>query len=195
MGFGDPFPGENVTDLADPDDLGAFVAQCVQNASRRFHRVIVPARGAAKVSGVALEGPRNPPANPRGVRVFPSHFANFVERPDGDDVFMRRNLQNRVGRSVENRPAAPEMLRAELLQHNCATTRVVADELNPGLGLDLLDEVGREALKNGKWFFQDNPSDLPVTSRRVFPSGTLLHSSVACSGPTRAAPSQNMFQA
>ncbi len=86
------------------------------------------------------------------VAVFSCDAADGIEPIEGYDVFVSRDLQNRIRRGVKNRIASAHMLGSEFREHGCAAARVVADEFHASIAFDRFDEVVREPLVDRERF-------------------------------------------
>ena len=102
MRFGDSFSGENIADFAHPDD-GKAVDNRIQNDAGRFHGVIVPAGGAAKISRRAIKRPCDDAADAIIVTAAPRDFANLIKPRDRNNLFVRGDLEDGIRRRVKNR--------------------------------------------------------------------------------------------
>ena len=100
----------------------------------------MPTRGATKAADLARERSRDHAANADVVRVPARDFADLVKSRDRNHSFMRRNLENRIRRGVEDRFPAAHVLGPEFLQNGRAAARVVSDELHASITLDLPNE-------------------------------------------------------
>jgi hypothetical protein len=104
---------------------------------------------------------------------------NIVEAIDPDDLFVRGDLENRIGRRVEDRFAGADMLGAEFLKNGRAALRIVTDELHTGISLDRADEFVGKTVEGRKRFVENNASNFPVPGGGVLAGGAFLHLAVA----------------
>ena len=140
-----------------------------QHRARRLDRVIVAALGAPKISRRARERPGDHAAHfVRPVQHFAGNFAHAVQLGDGDHVFVRRNLEYAVARSVHDRKTRSNVFLAQFLDDFGSGGGLVADGLAADGAFELFDQFARKAvLVNGKRLRQPDPGHLPVPCRRV----------------------------
>jgi hypothetical protein len=69
----------------------------------------VSTRGAREFAGCAGKRPRNDASYTRGVGMRSRDFTDLVEPFDWDDLFVRGDLKNGIGRRVENRLRRPQV--------------------------------------------------------------------------------------
>ena len=74
--------------------------------------------GALEISCDAKKWTGDDTSDPKMIGVTPCDAANVVKPIQRDDFFVRGDLQNRIGGSVENRVSGLNVLCAEFLQ-NC----------------------------------------------------------------------------
>ena len=101
-------------------------------------------------------------------------------------MFVRRDLEHRIGARVDDRPAGGEMLGAQLLDDLRAAGRLVPEiPGRSGEPQPLLHQLRRKSVREGGEAFLQHDSDhLPVAGGRVLAAGHLGHGAEA--GPRRA---------
>ncbi len=95
--------------------------------------------------GLTDEWSRDDATDARAIRMPARNLADLVKSLNGDDLFMRGNLQDRIGGGVENWVPGAEMFRAEFIQDGCAAAGVVAEELDARLPAQSRAQVRRES--------------------------------------------------
>jgi hypothetical protein len=135
---------------------------------RRLHGKVVPASRAAELAGFSFEWSRDDAADLHAGRVAAGDFADPVKPVGWDHLFVRRDLQHRISRRVENRLAGEDVFFAEFLENGSAAARVVADEFHTGFAFDAVDELVRESLEDGERLVEHHTRQLPMAGRRVF---------------------------
>jgi hypothetical protein len=95
-------------------------------------------------------------------------------------------LEDGVGRRVEDRAAGRDVLGAELVDDAGARGRLVAQDATADDGFERLDDLGREAVRIGRErVLEDESHHLPVSGGRVaFGASTAPEGRVV--GPDRA---------
>ena len=175
MRLRNPAAGEDVADLADAGDADAGVLQFVQHRARRPKRIVVPVGRAFEVAVRAGEGPRNHASDFPGVGQTARNTADFVQTLQRDHVLMGGDLQDRIGRGVENGISAGDVFRTELIKNGGAAGGLIAEESDSGLAFDGADQFGRKFFKGGERFFQHDPGDFPMSRGGVLPGRTPGH--------------------
>ena len=135
----------------------------------------MPVWRAAEISRRPEKGPRNDPADAIRIGLPSREPANFIKLGEREDFFMRRNLENGVGGSVENRVPGLQMFFPEFGQDLSAAASVVADEGDAGVAFDAPDQFLGKARESGEGFFQDHTRDFPMSGRRVLARGAFPH--------------------
>ncbi len=102
----------------------------------------MPSVGALEGAGFADKRASDDASDAPLVRVPPGDAADLVKALPGDDVFVRRDLQHRVRRSVEDGISGAHMFRAQFLENGRAALRIVPQEMNARFLLDPLDQFG-----------------------------------------------------
>src|SRR6266478_580796 len=162
----------DVVNLADAEDWHLVLYQHIQqHGTRRLDRIIVAALGAPEISWRAGEGTRDDPADfVRSVEQFARDLAHAVKLRDGDHVFVRRNLEYAVARSVNNREPRAHMLLAQFFDDLGAGGGLVADRFAANLALEPLDQLARETLfVDRKRLGQPNARHFPMPGGCVLP--------------------------
>ena len=91
-----------------------------------------------------------------------------VQLVEGDRVHVRCDLEDGVGRRVDDPLAGPLVLLAELLDDLRPRGRLVPEHAPPGAVHERVDHLEREAVRIGrKRLRRDDPHQLPVAGRRV----------------------------
>ena len=110
--------GKQIRHFADGRDVLTCGEHAIEKGFRRGrHRVIVTVRRALKGAGQADERPRNHPAQAETLhRQAVGDVAPLIKLRHSDDAFVRGDLEHAVGRRVDDRPAGPHVLRAELVR-------------------------------------------------------------------------------
>src|SRR5262249_28910678 len=126
-------------------------------------------------------------------------LADAIQLLDRDDVFVRRDLKDAVGRRVDDRKTGAHVLGAELVDDDRAGRRVVAERPASDAPLELGDDVCWKAVwKRWERVIEDDPRDLPVTGDRVLSRRPLGHASERAKGridPWHALDSRDARQA
>ena len=166
----DVLAGEDVADLADAVHAHAGVAdQREVVRPLRLEREVVPVRRAHVVARLAGEGPRD--HAPDGVLAgqdlarVPAALVQLLER---DRVLVRGDLEDGVGRRVDDPLARALVLLAELLDDLGAGGGLVAEHAAARAVHERVDHVVREAVRVGRERLRrDDPHHLPVPRRGV----------------------------
>ncbi len=146
--------GEDLRDLAHPVHRHAGRGQDGRAPSARR----AAARGRAGRPDRASNAPGRPREragdHPRH-RVRPGQDragrrAGGVQLLQGHDVLVRGDLEDRVGRGVDDRPAGAQVLGPEVLDHVGARGRRVAEPAAPDRGGEGVHHLGREAARVGR---------------------------------------------
>ena len=86
-----------------------------QGVAGRGQGVVVPVGGATKRTGLADERPGDDSPDIHRRHEIEGDLAHPIEILHRDDVFVRRNLKDAVGRRVDDGPAGPDVLRAKAI--------------------------------------------------------------------------------
>ena len=169
-GARDAAAGKEILDLADGDDRRARVCQQVEQRRReRRQREVAPVGGS-------LERARRPDKRPRDHAADSPADAHQVERDCADaiqlrhrhDVLVRGNLEDAVGRRVDDRRSGAHVLGPELVDDRGARGRLVPERVAPDALLEWRHHVRRKAVrKDRKRTIEDEPHQLPVPGHRV----------------------------
>src|SRR6185436_2385379 len=132
---------EQVVDLADGHDRHALSRQPIeQRLGNRFERVIVAVRGPLERPWRADRRPRDDAADAHAAAdEIERDLADAVLLGDGDDVLVRGDLKDAVGRRVDNRLARPYVLRPEAIDDLSARGHDVAERGAADAPLELRD--------------------------------------------------------
>ena len=122
----DAATGEEILDLANRDDRQRCGLQAIeQRLARRRQRVVVAVRRAREAPRRADERARDHAADAQPfANELVGDLAVAIELANRHDVLVRRDLEDAVGRRVDDRRAGPHVLGSELV-----------DDLRPGSGL------------------------------------------------------------
>jgi hypothetical protein len=132
----DPDAGEDGVDLAHGVHGHAGVVDLLEvGASRRLDREVLAPCGPLECARLALERPRDDAAD----GVLAGHdlarpAAVFVELLDRHDVLVGGDLEDRVGRRVDDQVAGLHVLGAEVGDHLGAAVGAVAEDPAAGRG-------------------------------------------------------------
>src|ERR1700736_1076810 len=105
----------------------------------------MPIRRSAEFSIGINERPRNDTTNPKSVGMMSRDPANLVQLFQRNDFFVRRDLQNGIGRSVKDGISGFDMLGAKLFQYGGTAAGIVADEFYSRFPLDRIDQFVGES--------------------------------------------------
>ena len=95
---------------------------------------------------------------------------------DRNHFLVRRDLEDRVGRGVDDRRAGAHVLFAELVEDDRARRRLVAEGLAADAPLVLLDDVARKPVRIGaERIGDDEAHHFPVPGRGVLPRAHFVH--------------------
>ncbi len=146
---GDALHGEDVADLADADDIATARFQHIEQCrGSRWCGVVVPVGRALEARRAAADkGPRDDPTDAIGINQRARHLTQCVQTLQPERGFVRGDLQHRIGRGVDNRPTAAQVLFAELRDDLGARRMAIAEHAFGAGGLrDGLQEFGRKTL-------------------------------------------------
>ena len=136
---------------------------------RRRHGVIVAVGGARETAGRADERPRDHAAHfVRSAQDLARRLADLVEFPQRDDFFVRGDLEDAVGRGVDDRRAGAHVLLAQFLDDLGAGGGLVAERAAADAALEFVHDLGREAVRiERKRLVQMDADHFPVAGGRV----------------------------
>src|SRR6266540_691609 len=166
----DPSTGEEIVDFSDAGAWNARRSESVEKSFiGRLDRVVPPVRRSRIMSRRSFEGARDHPRNVvRRYEHLTRHLAGRVKLGERDDTLVRRDLENRIRRRVNDPRARSLVLLSELLNDRGAARRDVADYAPPGPGRECLQQFAGKALrKSREGLFEMNAGDLPVPGRAV----------------------------
>ena len=134
-----------------------------------LEREVVPVRRPLVVARLADERPGDHAADPcLPVRISRATRAGLVELLERDRLLVRRDLEDRVARRVDDPLARSLMLLAELLDDLRSRGGLVAEDAAARLVHERVDHVVRETLRVGrKRGIGDDSHQLPVAGGRV----------------------------
>ena len=140
--------GEEGADVSDSGDGESMLANRISKRPRWSHGKIVTVCRELEIPCNAKKWASDDTPNLKTIGVTPCDPANFVKPLQWDDLFVRRDLQNRIGGGVENRTPGLNVLRAELLEDCSTAPRAIADELNRRFAFDCADQFVGETLEH-----------------------------------------------
>src|SRR5262249_46894742 len=172
----DVLPGEDVADLPDAVDGDARLAE--QREVVRLpglEREVVPVGRALVVARLPDEGTGDDAADSvlpgQDLAGDPAALVQLLER---DRLLMSSDLEDRVGRRVDDPLARLLVLLAELLDDLGAACGLVPQHAAGRRGQERVDHMVREAVRIGRERLRrDDAHQLPVPERRVLALGTL----------------------
>ena len=120
--------------------------------------------GTGEIAGRADEGARDHAADfVRAAQNVPGGFADFVELPERDHLFVGGHLENAVRGSVDDRRAGSHVLAAELPDDFGAGGRFVTERAAADATLEFVHDLGWEALGvEGKGTIEMDSGHFPV---------------------------------
>ena len=159
--------------------------------ARRLEREVVPPRRPPVGTVGALERTGDHPADGVLSTQDPaSRAAGGVQLLERDDRLVGRDLEHAVGRRVDDPAPCALVLGAQALDDLGARRCDVADHPAPRRRGELLDDIGREAVRVGRERpLRDDAHHLPVSRRGVHPQRALVQAAPHRRrvGPGRAA--------
>jgi hypothetical protein len=176
---------EQIVDLADGVNGPAGRGHRVQQRrARRRQRVVATVGRPLEGSRHAFERTRDHPAD---AHLLPDHvvgdLADAVLLGDRDDLFVRGDLKNAVGRGVDDRTAGAHVLGAELVDDRGPGRDRVAERRAADAPLELGDDIrGKAVRKRREGALQDHAGHLPVSRHRILAGRSLGHASVGAHG-------------
>ena len=168
--FRDTAVGKDVVDLTDGKNVLAGVLKDVEHrGARGFQREVVPTRGAHVVWPLPRVGARNDAGSAVLARKdLACDAAVLVELLGRHHVLVRSDLEDAVGRGVDDELARLELLAAVVLDHLRTGVRLVAENPTARLALELVQYLLGEAVGVcGEALGRDDARHLPVPNRCV----------------------------
>ncbi len=149
--------------------------QPVQGVRRGGHRVVLAVGGPAEGARHPQEGPSDDPVDLEGRHEHrPGPLAPVVEGAERHDLLVSGDLEDRVGRGVEDRAPGPHVLGAEPVDDLGARGRDVAEWFATGDRGERLDQLARKTVrKRRKGHLRSDTGHLPMTRDRVLAPGPL----------------------
>jgi hypothetical protein len=137
-------------------------------APGRREREVAPALPPMEAAGRPLERPRDhAPHTVFTAHDAPRRLARRIEIRLGQNVDVRRELQHRVGRRVEDHLARVQVMTAEVLDHLSAAVWAVAAKPETGRALEGRNNIRGEAVRIGrKRMLRHDAHHLPVPCGR-----------------------------
>jgi len=178
----------DVVDFADAEDGDAAVGENVeQHGAGRLDDVVVTALGAAEIAGSAKKRSRDDAADAmRAVEQFASELAHAVKLGDGNDLFVRGDLEYAVAGGVDDGAAGANVLFAKLFDDFGAGGGLIAERLAADGFFESGDEVGGETVGiNRKGLVEPDASHFPMAGGGVLPrraSGAFAETAVRGGG-------------
>ncbi|MNN01679.1 hypothetical protein D3C81_1143060 [compost metagenome] len=138
-------------------------------------------RSPGEVPGFTYERTGNDPA--QHVRVVQSDFTaeltNLVQLLKRNNIFMGRNLEHRIRRSIDDQGSCLHMLFSKLVNDFRSTSRLVPDHFAACLLFDALNQFSRESmLEHTEGSVNIQTHDLPMACHCILTAGGLLHLSI-----------------
>src|SRR5262250_1365248 len=135
-----------------------------QRGARRRKTEVLAARSAGPGPRRSGEWTRDDPGDPMGgVQDRASDPAGGVELGDRDGLLVSRHLEDAVRRGVEDPVAGAAMGFAELIENSSARGRLVAQDAPTRTAGELVDDLGRKALRVGREsLLEHQAAQLPV---------------------------------
>jgi len=164
----------DVVDFADAEDGDALFGEDVEkHGFGRVDGVVVASRSTCEVAGSAVERAGDDATNAVGaLQKFAGNFAHFVKVGDGDDTFMRGDLEDAVAGGVDDRLAGADVLFAKFLDDFGAGGGLVTNGVAADAFFKLSDDVGRKAVfVDGKSLIEPYAGHFPVAGSGVFAGG------------------------
>ena len=148
--FADAAAQEHVENLAHAVDQDAALVQPVeQHALGRRHGVIVAVGGAREIARRADERPRDDAAHfVRPAQNLARGFADLVQLPERDHLFVRGHLEDAVGRGVNDGRAGAHVLGAQFLDDLGARGGLVAQRAAADAPLEFVHDFRRETVRD-----------------------------------------------
>ncbi len=177
--FGHTTAGKDVFDLADSDDGNSGCFQTVESRlARRKHRVVAAVVRALIRAFFADEGSSDHATQAVLIQLVASDLADLVQTFEAEVLFVRSNLEHRVGARVNDRSPGANVFGAEPLEHfRTRSGRVAQNSIEPGLLQEGGDDLVREAVgEYGEALGQGTAHHLPVPGRSVFARRGFRHS-------------------
>ena len=172
--------GENIRDLADRDHLVAMFDDGIEQGRCRWRQRIVAAIAGAHeiIRRTPDKRPRDDASDIERVKQATGDLARRVKAFKAEAVFVGGNLEYRVGRGVDDRTTAVEMLLAKTLEDFDSRGMAVAEHARQAGFLDQgLQQLRWKTVfgvcKMSKGLADDDPGRFPVTGRGVLAGGTL----------------------
>ena len=162
---------KDIADLSDGMYPDVMTRQTIEQIVGRVECVVAPVRSARERSRNADEGACDHAIDLEGRHEHrASPLAPIVQRLEGHDLFVGRDLEDAVGGRVEDRPPGAHMLRAEFLDDLRAGGRHISERLPATDRRERLRDLGGKAVGKGRKRNRGvNARHLPVTRDRVLP--------------------------
>ena len=117
-------------------------------------------------------------------RQLERNLAISVQLRNGNDIFMRRDLEHTVGRRVDDGLPGPDMLRSQLVDDDRTRGRLVSENPPADPGLETINQIRWKPLREDrKRAVEHEPHQLPVPGHGVLARGRFGH---AAEGTSRA---------
>ena len=126
----------------------AAVSAIEQRLAGRRQRVVVAVRGAREAPGRADERPRDDAADAEPLAdQLVGDLAGAIQLGDRHDLFVRGDLEDAVGRRVDDQRAGAHVLGAELVDDLGAGRGLVAEHAAAGAARELGDDLRRKPVR------------------------------------------------
>jgi len=164
-------------DLPDADHADACGREEVQHRLVvRRHREILAVVGPAIVSGGPHERPRDHARDAVRVQDPPRGLARPVEFLERDRLLVRGDLEDRVGRGIDDQVSGALMLLPESSDDLRAARGHVPEHAASGLAAERVEDLGWKAVREQRErTIEDDSGHLPVSGRRVLAGRGLRH--------------------
>ncbi len=184
--FADAAAEKNVEDFADAVDLDLSVVELIeQHAFGRGNGVIVAVGRARERARLPDKRTRDHAAHfVRAAQNITRDFADLVKLPERNHFFVRGDLEDAVGRGVDDRRAGAHVFFAQFLDDFGSGRGVIAERAAADVAFELVHDLGRKTVRvERKRFRQMNADHLPVAGGGVFPGGRQRTFSKSRRGP------------
>ena len=180
------YDGLVLDDLADAEGLPAGCDDPVEpGLPRGLDGEVSAVRGPGERARLARERPRDDPPDGVSAGQQAARKSGNLPQPFGrPDRFVRRDLEDRVARRVQDRATGREVFRSELVDDHGARGGLVAEHLPADVFLERADDLRRESRRiQRKRPLDDEAHHFPVARGCVLARGELVRLAA------RAAPS------
>ncbi len=176
--LGDTLAVVDIGDLSDSHHrCFGILHQIKHRLSGRLHPEVLAVVGPFEVVGPSPnEGAGNDAPQVKRVQDVARDLADPVELIDRHDVFVRRNLEHRIARGVDDQLASFHVLNTKLSEDHRSGRGLIADVAVSGLADEGVENFGGEAVRvQRKRLLDQQPAHFPVPGSRVFARRPLTH--------------------